>query len=267
MNAIRLQFPNRERDDLPLGPGVHALGRDDAGVPTLVDDPGRGMMQFCVDRRGIWLQLRDDVRGIHVNGRPIRHVAMLRMGDILHVDGYQLSLLGPEPVPAPEGQAAPVAPSGAAIVLRGIGGAHHGRAIVMDRPLLVGRQRACEVRIDEPGFAERHARLEPHPEGVVLRDLGSEHGSRVNGRPVRHALLMPGSQVMFGTQHRFVVEAATMPTHPSLTLPANEPEPASLRPAQDGPVAARSALRIPWLLLAALLLAGALSLLLLYGAR
>nr|WP_255783726.1 FHA domain-containing protein [Lysobacter chinensis] len=262
-----MQFPNRERSDLPLGPGVHALGRDDGGLPVLVDDPDRGIMQFCIDRRGIWLQLRDDVRGIHVNGRPIRHMAMLRMGDVLHVDGYQVSLIGPEPAPPPDGQPGSTGSSGAAMVLRGVGGAHHGRAVVLDRPLLVGRQRACEIRIDEPGFAERHARLEPHPEGVILRDLGSQHGSRVNGWPVRHAMLTPGSQVMFGTQQRFVVEAATMPQHPSLSLPAFDPEPASLRPMESVPAVARTALRIPWLLLAALLLAGALSLLLLYGVR
>lgn len=266
VNAIRLQFPNREHDDLPLGPGVHALGRDDGGLPALVDDPGRGIVQFCIDRRGIWLQLRDDVRGIHVNGRPIRHMAMLRMGDTLHVDGYQLSLVGPEPAPAPE-EAVSGTSAGAAIVLRGVGGTHHGRAIVLDRPLLVGRQRACEIRIDEPGFAERHARLEPHPEGAVLRDLGSAHGTRVNGRPVRHALLAPGAQLVFGTQHRFVVEAATMPTHPSLVLAAAERETTAPRPEPNAPAAPRTGWRIPWLLLAALLLAGALSLLLLYGAR
>lgn len=269
VNTIRLQFPNRERSDMLLGPGVHALGRDDNGLPTLFDDPDRGMAQFCIDRRGIWLQLRDDVGGVHVNGRPIRHMAMLRMGDCLHVDGFQLVLVGPEPAPAPQAAEATGAVAGAAMVLRGVGGGLHGRAIVLDRPVLVGRQRACEVRIDEPGCADRHARLEPHPDGIVLRDLGSEHGSRVNGRPVRHALLTPGAQVVFGTQQRFVVEAATMPTHPALSLAASEDEqgePASLRQPDAAP-STRNALRIPWLLLAALMLAGALSLLLLYGAR
>ncbi|QDH70131.1 FHA domain-containing protein [Marilutibacter alkalisoli] len=262
MNVIRLQFPNRERNDLVLGPGVHVLGRGDDGLPALVDDAERGVAQFSIDPRGIWLQVRDNVRGVHVNGRPIRHMAMLRMGDTLHIDGFQLELLGPEPAPAPEAMAQP---TGAAMVLRGVGGPHHGRSLVLDGPLLVGRQRACEVCIDEPGFAERHARLEPGGEGIVLRDLGSEHGSRVNGWPVRHALLTPGTQVAFANQHRFVVEAATMPP-PAFGLPEDPAGTMPPRSADGAAIMPRSARRIPWLLLAALLLAGALSLLLLYGA-
>ena len=55
------------------------------------------------------------------------------------------------------------------IIIRGRAGAEH------------------EIAVDEPAFADRHARLEPHPDGAVLRDLGSVDGSVVNGQRVRHA--------------------------------------------------------------------------------
>ncbi len=142
----------------------------------------------------------------------------------------------------------------------------HGRCYRLDRPATVGRSRDCEVRIDEPGLAERHARLLPHADGLVLRDLGSEQGSHVNGHAVRHALLQAGDQLVFDGC-RFVVEA---PRTAGLAAPtdigphdgATDEDDAT--PARTG---AGSVRRLPWLLLAALLLSGALSLLLLYGTR
>lgn len=265
MNGIRLQFPNREHDDLILTPGVCAVGRDDAGVPAFVDAPERTQVQFCIDRRGLWLQVSDGVRGVHVNGRPVRHVAMLRLGDAIHLDGYRLTLCGTRPVPPPDATTPPpVSP----MLLRGIGGPHHGRAFPLERPILVGRSRTCDVHVDEPGFADRHARLEPHAEGVALRDLGSEAGSTVDGWSARHAWLRPGAQVLFGTRHRFVIEA---PTTPPLKLPSDPSLGLELSPhrseGEHAPLERGGTLRVPWLLLAALLMAGLLSLLLLFGAR
>ncbi|MBB1059400.1 FHA domain-containing protein [Marilutibacter spongiae] len=267
MNSIRLQFSNREHGDLVLSPGVRGVGRDESGRLVLVDDPARSLVQFSVDRRGLWMQVRDDVRGVHINGRPVRHMAMLRLGDAIHVDGHRLTLCGPQPPAAPAGDEAEAPRSGASMVLRGVGGPHHGRALPLDKPRLVGGLRSCDLHIDEPAFAERHARLEPHPEGAVLRDLGSEQGSWVNGWPVRHALLLPGAQLIFGSQHRFVLEAPTTPPLAALSEPFGEPDlnPVDRRAATAPP--RRPARRVPWLLLAALLLSGALSLLLLYGVR
>jgi pSer/pThr/pTyr-binding forkhead associated (FHA) protein len=100
----------------------------------------------------------------------------------------------------------------------------------------------------------------------VLRDLGSHEGSLVNGWPVRSALLRAGDQVVFDTQ-RFLVEAPNRGTPGEPRKPAQPaPVEAPAAPASESK-AASSIRRVPWLLLAALFLAAALSLLLLYGAR
>jgi hypothetical protein len=192
---------------------------------------------------------------------------MLRVGDAVFVDGTELLLLAGDPLPAP----ADYGFSGGIdtrMLLRGVGGPHHGRSFTLDRARTVGRAGECDIRINDPTFADRHARLEAHADGVVLRDMGSVEGTLVNGRPVRHALLQPGDQIVFGSQHRFVVEApvqrASAGEAPAAAAPIRVP-------VVDEPRApkalSRSVRRMPWLLLAALLLAGALSLLLLYGAR
>ena len=265
MTALRLRFPNRQQPDLVLGPGVHAIGRDIAERPVIVADPDQAVAQFCVDRRGVWLKVRE--HGLHVNGRPVRRMAMLRAGDAVFVDGNQWLLLGDTPPSAPpESHAGNDAGADPRTILRGVGGPHHGRSITLDQARVVGRLPECDIRIDDAAFADRHARLEPHAEGVVLRDLGSHEGSIVNGWPVRNALLRAGDQVVFDTQ-RFIVEA---PNRGGVTEPRKPAEPAPTVEVATPVESSRlpsSARRVPWLLLAALFLASALSLLLLYGAR
>ena len=248
-----------------LSPGVHAIGYDSQGALS-VNATERVAAQVCVDRRGIWLQVADGMGGLHVNGRPVRRMAMLRAGDAIFVDGIELLVLGAEPLPAP----ADYGFSGGTdtrMLLRGVGGPHHGRSFTLDKPRTVGRAGECDIRVNEATFAERHARLEAHADGVVLRDMGSVEGSMVNGAVVRHALLQAGDQVVFGSQHRFVVEAPVQRlggVDVATPAPTRVPVIDESRPAKALPTSVR---RIPWLLLAALMLAAALSLLLLYGAR
>ncbi len=268
VNSLRLRFPDRDLADLVLAPGVHAIGRDLEGLPTLVEDPDEALAQFCVDRRGVWLQLHDGVRGIHVNGRPVRRMAMVRAGDSVYIDGVELLLLGSEPQAAATTSGASRHLPDARLVLRGVGGLHHGRCFSLDVPRRVGRAGDCDIRIVEPAFAEQHAVIEPHGEGALLRNLGSSTGSLVNGHAVRDAVLRSGDQVVFDAQHRFVLEspksASAAPELPILGDTDEFTAPLQPRIALAQVSAIR---RIPWLLLAALMLSTALSLLLLYGAR
>ncbi len=254
-----------------MGPGVHAIGRDDDGRPTIVADAAMAVAQVSIDRRGVWLQVRDGMRSLHVNGRPVRRMGMLRMGDAIYVDGVELILLGPAPRALPDAEAAP-GEQDHRMVLRGVGGPHHGRCVPLDQPRVVGRARDCDLRIDEPGLAPRHVRLEPHADGIVLRNLGSDSDSVVNGHRLRHALLVPGDQVVFESQHRFVVESARQSVAGALASGAtasagDAADAGAAHPATRHPAAGGSVRRIPWLLLAALFLSGSLALLLLYGVR
>ena len=267
VESLRLRFPDGVRDDLVLGRGVHAFGRGRDGEPVPVVKADQARLQVSIDRRGAWLQVRQGIGGLHVNGRPIQRMAMLRAGDHVHVDGVELVLIGQAPRPAP----ARVRPPASAqhLVLRGIGGIHHGRAFPLDGPTVLGRSPEADIRVDAPGVAPLHARLEPHEDSVVLRDAGGG-GVWVDGHQVRDALLRPGTQLLAGSGQRFVLEAPLVPVRADSpgagTAPSQAAEPVAPVAIPRGPVA-RSMRRMPWLLLAALALAGLLTLLLLYGAR
>lgn len=214
MDTLSLRFPNHEHPDIPIGMGVHGVGRDpdhDRGI-ALVEPPHAPLVQFCVDRRGVWLNVPEGIRGVHVNGRPVLRMAMLRAGDTVHVEGIEVALAGApvDRVLSHELAAMPVENDDQRVVLRGIGGPHHGRCFTLERPRTIGRLRESDIRIDDPTLAERHARVELHGDRVVLRDLGSVDGSVVNGDRVRDAVLAPGDQIVIDAHHRFVVEAPGM---------------------------------------------------------
>ena len=266
VNHLRLRFGNRQSPDRPLVTGVHRVVREANGLVSVADGAqGALMAQFCVDRRGLWLQVASGMPGIHVNGRPVQRMALLRAGDSVYVDGteilVQASHEGVDALPSVDAGDA-VDPR---IVLRGLGGKHHGRSITLSRPCVVGSAPDANLQIDSPDFAPRHAQLERRGDRVLLRDLGSATGSRVNGMPVRDALLSAGDQVAFDGQHRFVVEvpwveSPTNARQTAMDVLDDEEAGQPLLPAGD------SMRRWPWLLLAALLLAATLSALLLFGA-
>jgi predicted component of type VI protein secretion system len=71
--------------------------------------------------------------------------------------------------------------------------------IPVQRPvLLVGRHPECDVRIDQSKISRRHCCLALVYDRVVIRDLGSRNGVRVNGRIVDEAQLHPGDEVAIG---------------------------------------------------------------------
>lgn len=220
-----------------------------------------GGARIRVDRRGHWLLVDEGGQGVHVNGRPVRRIAMLRAGDSLHVDGGAILLAAAgvaPPPPAPE-QEAGGAPD-VRVVLRAIGGRHHGRSFTLDRPRVIGSDPGADIRLDPP-LPGQHARIANEQGRVVLRATGGGV-TQVNGVDVRDAGLSPGDQLLFAGRDRFVLEA---PCEAPL-LPGIGPLDAMGRGAtgDDGvAVPGRPPRRLPWLLLAALLIAAAISALLL----
>jgi pSer/pThr/pTyr-binding forkhead associated (FHA) protein len=267
MNDLRLRFCDGEQPDLVLGAGLHALGRLPNGLGA-VDPDQPWLLQLCNDRRGIWMTVADDLRGVHVNGRPVQHVAMLRAGDSIHVDGGELLLTSAnEPggaLPKASGQR-DTSSTSLRLVLRGIGGQHHGRSISLEHPRRIGRGNDVDVRIEGQGIVEHHAVVESINGQAVLRDAQAD--VLVNGHRTRQALLQGGDQIAFDVQHRFVVEGP--PPHAASVNPAPRPHAGFDDDLDQRPRSRRRTWlgRMPWLLFAAILLAAALSGLLLFGAR
>jgi pSer/pThr/pTyr-binding forkhead associated (FHA) protein len=63
--------------------------------------------------------------------------------------------------------------------------------------VLVGRGEDCDLRVDHKSVSKRHCVLVRTDGLVLLRDLGSTNGTRVNGTRVRRAALLPNDLIAF----------------------------------------------------------------------
>lgn len=97
---------------------------------------------------------------------------------------------------------------------------------------LVGRNEDCDVRLDHKSVSKLHCIIVKTDGLLLVRDLGSTNGTRVNGQRVRRAALLPNDnlsianakyQVKFGAELEAEEKAAALP------LPADakhdEPKP------------------------------------------
>jgi len=289
--SMRLSFPNGEHPDVVVEQGDARIGSAQGNRVVI---PGLAPVHatFRVDaQRGILLMLEPNAGGAHVNARPVRELALLRLGDVVSLDRLQV-LVKPDDerlidrnVPSPPPAMSDPAQRAAAsrVVLRGIAGAFHGRTFSLLDPVTIGRGAQVDIRLDEPGVDERHAAFEQHADRVVLRDLGSHDGAVVNGVPLKSAVLHPGDQIAF-EQHRFVLEAPGLPPRgsaaftpqPRAGMGTTQTMQAVQAPlsAHDAPTGETPAVPAQagkfnywWLLAAAAAIAGALAAILLYAPR
>src|SRR5436305_10649043 len=64
---------------------------------------------------------------------------------------------------------------------------------------LVGRKEECDVRLDHKSVSKMHCVIVKTDGLLLLRDLGSTNGTRVNGQRVRRAALLPNDQIAFAS--------------------------------------------------------------------
>jgi Protein of unknown function (DUF3662)/Inner membrane component of T3SS, cytoplasmic domain len=67
-----------------------------------------------------------------------------------------------------------------------------------DRPVTVGRAPDCDLVLGDPTVSKHHFELRPRGTDVVLVDLGSTNGTRVNDARVRDQVLADGDQIRVG---------------------------------------------------------------------
>src|SRR5205823_11696409 len=69
-------------------------------------------------------------------------------------------------------------------------------AIEINRDLtLVGRREDCDLRLNHKSVSKLHCVIVKTDGLLILRDLGSTNGTRVNGQRIRRAALLPNDHL------------------------------------------------------------------------
>jgi predicted component of type VI protein secretion system len=80
-----------------------------------------------------------------------------------------------------------------------------GPSILLDKPiLLIGRHPECDIQIDSRKISRRHCCIAQISDYLIVRDLGSTNGVRINGQRVGEGRLGHGDELTLGS-HRYRV--------------------------------------------------------------
>lgn len=91
-----------------------------------------------------------------------------------------------------------------------------GPTVVLQRPIyLVGRHPECDLRLEGTKVSRRHCCFALAYDRLIVRDLGSRNGLRVNGREVVETQLFRGDEVAIGPLIFRVEQEADAPTKAS----------------------------------------------------
>lgn len=87
----------------------------------------------------------------------------------------------------------------AAVTFQVLEGLERGRSFAdLPTPLTIGREEDNQIRLNDERVSRFHAKVQEVDGRVILTDLESTNGTRVNGHPVKMRVLQVGDQVLIG---------------------------------------------------------------------
>ncbi len=190
-----------------FGPGSHLLGRSGGASLALPEDE-------CVSGQHAVLVIRpaaaliadlDSHHGTFVNGVRIRVPTQLLAGDSIRLGGSEWSLTVTAEPDSDEAITGSTATDAAAAPrLQALLGPRAGEITALPEGVAftVGRERSCDLVLEDTFVSRQHATFFSGPEQVTVLDNDSSNGVRVNDHPVRLAPLRDGDVVEIG-RHRF----------------------------------------------------------------
>jgi len=102
-------------------------------------------------------------------------------------------------------------------------GLTEGFKIIVDKPiLLLGRDSECDIQFDSRKISRRHCCVAQVGEQLLVRDLGSTNGIRINGIRVVEGYLKEGDELTVGN-HRYIVRWDSLPSAPAREEESHRP--------------------------------------------
>ena len=108
-----------------------------------------------------------------------------------------------------------------------------GASVDIEKDLvLVGRDEDCDVRLEHKSISKLHCVIVKTDGLLLLRDLGSTNGTRVNGQRVRRAALLPNDTLAIANLRysvKFGIELDKELAREAVASKAGKPDGAPIR--------------------------------------
>jgi hypothetical protein len=244
---MRIEFPNVAREDFHWAQAQLTIGSaPDNDLVLAASQAAAKHLRIQQDRRGLVLQVLPSASRIHVNARPVRERALLRVGDVISVGDCRM-LLRADQDPALRSLPSVPKQRRCTVALRAVSGPLSGRVLPLETSLKLGAQGRYPLELPQGESAALHIEWQEGELRIDATQNSSRFPLRVNGVIVKSLALQPGDQIGVG-MHRFVVDAPGMEPEPEIVTPASPP--ATLPEEAAGPSG-----EVWWLITTAALLA------------
>jgi hypothetical protein len=85
------------------------------------------------------------------------------------------------------------------VTIQVLEGLERGRVFAgLDTPVTIGREDDNSIRLNDERISRFHAKIQHDGDHLILTDLDSTNGTRVNGHPVQMRILQTGDQISVG---------------------------------------------------------------------
>ena len=173
MAEVVVELSSKEILRVPLkGPSM-TIGRDPQ-CDLHLDNRALSRRHAQIEKRGaaIWVRDLNSQNGTFVNGERIGNPMALNAGDLVEVGRYQVRIEGVDEAAADT----PV------LTLTGPEGKH--RFAMVGEEIIIGRAPSCDIAIGHKSISRRHLRIAIEGDHFVAEDLGSQNGTRLNGKRI-----------------------------------------------------------------------------------
>ncbi len=95
-----------------------------------------------------------------------------------------------------------------------------GQKVLVDKELIIGRDKNCAVVLAQGHASRQHAKLSPGENGIIVEDLNSTNGTKVNGIKItKPVVLKVGDELVIGKESFTASLAAeSSPVDPDATM-------------------------------------------------
>lgn len=93
--------------------------------------------------------------------------------------------------------------------LKIISGNRSGEEFIVRDGMVIGRDRSCDIFIDDNAASRRHCKINIKDEGVEIIDLESRNGTKLNDKLISRAILKPKDRIEIGSTV-FVYESVSV---------------------------------------------------------
>ena len=76
-------------------------------------------------------------------------------------------------------------------------GTHKGKKLLLpEKAVFVGRHKSCAIRENDQNISKQHCQLKPTTKGLVVKDLGNETGTFINGKRITQDTVMQPMDIL-----------------------------------------------------------------------